>query len=148
MGHIALADAEGGRLLCGGAAVQPPGRCESGWFVAPTVFEALGPHTRTNMEEIFGPVVTLQAFHDEDEALALANASSYGLAASVWTNDLRRAHRLGAALDVGIVWINGWLQRDLRTPFGGMRQSGLGREGGLEAMRFFTDSKNVCIDLG
>jgi aminomuconate-semialdehyde/2-hydroxymuconate-6-semialdehyde dehydrogenase len=148
MGHIALADAEGGRLLCGGAVVQPPGRCEKGWFVAPTVFEALGPHTRTNMEEIFGPVVTLQAFHDEDEALALANASSYGLAASVWTNDLRRAHRLGAALDVGIVWVNGWLQRDLRTPFGGMKQSGLGREGGLEAMRFFTDSKNVCIDLG
>jgi aminomuconate-semialdehyde/2-hydroxymuconate-6-semialdehyde dehydrogenase len=148
MAHVALADAEGGRLLCGGAAVQPPGRCEDGWFVAPTVFEALGPHTRTNMEEIFGPVVTLQAFDDEDEALALANASTYGLAASVWTSDLRRAHRLGASLDVGIVWINGWLQRDLRTPFGGSRQSGLGREGGLEAMRFFTDAKNVCIDLG
>jgi aminomuconate-semialdehyde/2-hydroxymuconate-6-semialdehyde dehydrogenase len=148
MAHVALADAEGGRLLCGGAAVQPPGRCEDGWFVAPTVFEALGPHTRTNMEEIFGPVVTLQAFDDEDEALALANASTYGLAASVWTSDLRRAHRLGASLDVGIVWINGWLQRDLRTPFGGSKQSGLGREGGLEAMRFFTDAKNVCIDLG
>jgi aminomuconate-semialdehyde/2-hydroxymuconate-6-semialdehyde dehydrogenase len=148
MGHIALADAEGGRLLCGGAALHPPGRCEAGWFVAPTVFEALGPHTRTNMEEIFGPVVTLQAFDDEEQALALANASSYGLAASVWTSDLRRAHRLAAGLDAGIVWINTWLQRDLRTPFGGMKQSGLGREGGLEALRFFTESKNVCIDLG
>ena len=148
MGHIELARAEGGRILCGGNAVQPPGRCENGWFIAPTVIEGLGPHTRTNTEEIFGPVVTLQSFEDEEEALALANASSYGLSASIFTSDLRRAHRLAAGIDAGLVWVNTWLERDLRTPFGGMKQSGLGREGGQEAMRFFTDAKNVCINLG
>jgi len=116
--------------------------------VAPTVLENLGPYTRTNTEEIFGPVVTLQPFDDEDEAVALANATPYGLASSLWTSDLRRAHRMAARIESGIVWINTWLQRDLRTPFGGVKQSGLGREGGLEAMRFFTETKNVCIDLG
>ncbi len=148
MGHIELARNEGGTILCGGAAVQPPGRCETGWFVAPTLIEGLGPYTRTNTEEIFGPVATLQAFDDEDEALALANAAPYGLAASLWTSDLRRAHRMAERIEAGIVWINTWMERDLRTPFGGMKQSGLGREGGLEAMRFFTEAKNVCINLG
>jgi len=148
MGYIELAKSEGGRVLSGGVPVQPPGRCENGWFVAPTVIENLGPYTRTNTEEIFGPVVTLQPFDDEDSALAYANATPYGLATSLWTSDLRRAHRLAARIESGIVWVNTWLQRDLRTPFGGVKQSGLGREGGLEALRFFTETKNVCIDLG
>lgn len=148
MSHIELAKAEGGILLCGGTAVTPAGRCDNGWFIAPTIFEHLGPYTRTNQEEIFGPVVTLQPFNDETEAIALANASDYGLAASIWTSDIRRAHHVANAVDCGIIWINTWLQRDLRTPFGGMKQSGLGREGGLDAMRFFTETKNICLDLG
>ncbi|HEX6832084.1 MAG TPA: aldehyde dehydrogenase, partial [Rudaea sp.] len=148
MGHIALAREEGGTILCGGEAVQVPGRCANGWFIAPTVIENLGPQCRTNQEEIFGPVVSLLPFDDDDEAVALANATNYGLAASVWTTDLARAHRVAARLESGIVWINCWMRRDLRTPFGGVKQSGVGREGGVEAMRFFTEPKNVCIDLG
>jgi aminomuconate-semialdehyde/2-hydroxymuconate-6-semialdehyde dehydrogenase len=148
IGYLDLARAEGGRVLCGGQRRRPEGRCEDGWFVAPTVIEGLGPDARTNREEIFGPVVTLQPFDDEAHAIALANATDYGLANSLWTSDLRRAHRVAAAMETGIVWVNTWLTRDLRTPFGGVKQSGLGREGGLDAMRFFTDSKNICIDLG
>lgn len=147
MGCIERARAEGGRILCGGEALRIDGRCRDGWFVAPTVIEGLGPECRTNSEEIFGPVVTLQAFDDEAHALALANATPYGLAASLWTGDLARAHRLAARIHAGIVWINTWLMRDLRTPFGGVGQSGMGREGGAEAMRFFTEPKNVCLAL-
>jgi aminomuconate-semialdehyde/2-hydroxymuconate-6-semialdehyde dehydrogenase len=139
---IARAKAEGGQVRCGGRALDRPG-----WFVAPTVIDGLGPECATNREEIFGPVATLQAFEDDDEALARANAGDYGLAASVWTRDLNRAHRFAARLHCGMVWINTWLMRDLRTPFGGMGQSGLGREGGMEAMRFFTEARNVGIAL-
>ena len=139
---IARARAEGGQVLCGGQALQRPG-----WFVAPTVIDGLGPDCASNREEIFGPVATLQAFDTDDEALALANACDYGLSASLWTRDLGRAHRMAAQLQAGIVWVNTWRMRDLRTPFGGMGQSGLGREGGAEAMRFFTEPRNVCIAL-
>jgi aminomuconate-semialdehyde/2-hydroxymuconate-6-semialdehyde dehydrogenase len=145
--YLELARAEGGRVLCGGQPVRPSGRCADGWFIAPTVVEGLGPACRTNTDEVFGPLVTLQPFDDEADALALANATPYGLAASIWTRELGRAHRLAGTVDAGIVWVNSWLMRDLRTPFGGCRQSGSGREGGLEAMRFFTEPRNVCIDI-
>jgi aminomuconate-semialdehyde/2-hydroxymuconate-6-semialdehyde dehydrogenase len=142
---VEQARAEGGKILCGGNAVSVRGRCAGGWFVAPTVIEGLSSDAATNQQEIFGPVVSLIPFDDESEALAIANDSRYGLAASLWTQDLSRAHRLAAQLEFGIVWINCWMLRDLRTPFGGAKQSGLGREGGSEALSFFTEPKNICI---
>jgi len=147
MGCIELAKQEGGTILLGGHAVQPEGRCANGYFIAPTIIEGLGPDCRTNMEEIFGPVVTLQPFETEAEALALANASEYGLAATIWTQDVSRANRMAMQVESGIIWVNTWLLRDLRTPFGGMKNSGVGREGGWDALRFFTEPKNVCIQL-
>ena len=147
LGHIELAKAEGGNVLCGGEQVHLDGELRGGWYIAPTVIEGLGPQTRTNQEEIFGPVVTLQAFDTEEDALELANATPYGLASVVWTRDGQRAQRVARALQAGIVWVNCWMVRDLRTPFGGMKQSGVGREGGTEALRFFTEAKNVCLKL-
>jgi len=147
MSHIALAREEGGRILCGGDEVKVGGRCAGGWFIAPTVIEGLPADCRTNQEEIFGPVVTLLPFDSDDEAVAIANSTRYGLAASVWTSNLTRAHRVAARLESGIVWVNCWLRRDLRTPFGGVKDSGVGREGGAEALRFFTEPKNVCLAL-
>ncbi len=147
LAYIELAHAEGGVLLAGGHRVAVPGRCAEGYFLAPTVFENLPPHCRTNQEEIFGPVVTLTPFDTEAEVIAWANSTDYGLSATIWTSDLNRAHRVAPALHSGVVWVNTWLHRDLRTPFGGMKNSGVGREGGLEALRFFTEAQNVCVKL-
>ncbi len=145
--YIALAKQEGGTVLHGGERVQLSDQLKDGWYIQPTVIEGLGPQCRTNQEEIFGPVVTIQPFDREEEALALANATDYGLASVIWSNDIKRCHRVARALHAGIVWVNCWMVRDLRTPFGGMKQSGVGREGGQEVLRFFTEAKNVCIRL-
>ncbi|HRO41198.1 MAG TPA: aldehyde dehydrogenase [Flavipsychrobacter sp.] len=147
MSCIELAKQEGGKILYGGEVIKPEGRCAEGYFIQPTVIEGLNAQCRTNMEEIFGPVVTLQSFKTEDEALALANTSDYGLSATIWTQDVTRANRVAAKVQSGIIWVNCWLLRDLRTPFGGFKNSGVGREGGWEALRFFTEQKNVCIEL-
>ena len=145
LSYISLAKEEGGTILTGGSQVQGSGRCAEGYFIEPTVIEGLDYLCRTNQEEIFGPVVTLTPFYTEDEVLTMANSVKYGLASSIWTTDLNRAHRVAEKIEAGIVWINCWLLRDLRTPFGGVKASGVGREGGWEAMRFFTEAKNVCI---
>jgi len=146
MSYIQLAKEEGGQVLCGGTALTISGH-EEGYYIAPTVIEGLAYDCRTNQEEIFGPVVTITPFDTEEEALTMANSTVYGLASVLWTQDLTRAHRIASAIHAGIVWINCWLLRDLRTPFGGVKASGVGREGGFEALDFFTEPKNVCIKL-
>jgi aminomuconate-semialdehyde/2-hydroxymuconate-6-semialdehyde dehydrogenase len=147
LGYVELARDEGGTVLCGGEEFSADGRCKDGWFICPTIIEGLPYDCRTNQEEIFGPVVTLIPFDTEEEVLNYANSTPYGLASILWTENLTRAHRIAAELKTGIVWVNCWMLRDLRTPFGGMKNSGVGREGGLEALRFFTEPKNVCIKL-
>ena len=142
--YIDLAKEEGGKILSGGKVIQPKG-LENGWFIEPTIIEGLSHSCRTNQEEIFGPVVSLIPFETEAEVLQMANDSDYGLSATLWTENLSRAHRMANAIDAGIVWVNTWLLRDLRTPFGGMKNSGVGREGGFEALKFFTEMKNICI---
>ena len=148
LSYIELAKEEGGTMLCGGKQVNLDGRCSGGYFVEPTVIESLPHNCRTNQEEIFGPVVSIMPFDTEEEVLDYANSVRYGLSATLWTENLSRAHRVAAAIDSGIVWVNCWLLRDLRTPFGGMKDSGMGREGGFEALKFFTEEKNVCIKIG
>lgn len=145
LNHIETAKQEGGILLSGGKQFIPKGRCTNGYFVEPTVFEGLSYDCSTNQEEIFGPVVTLTPFDSEEEVINFANSTKYGLCSMVWTSDLNRANRMSEQLQSGIVWINCWLVRDLRTPFGGMKESGVGREGGTYALNFFTETTNVCI---
>jgi aminomuconate-semialdehyde/2-hydroxymuconate-6-semialdehyde dehydrogenase len=145
--YIALARELGGTIVTGGGRPEVPERCRDGFFVEPTVITGLPVDCRVNLEEIFGPVVTITPFRSEDEVVGAANGTMYGLASSIWTNDLRRAHRLAERIETGTVWINTWLLRDLRVPFGGMKSSGVGREGGDEALRFFTEAKNVCVAL-
>ena len=147
LSYIELARSESGTVLCGGNRVKLDGRCAEGFFVEPTVIEGLSHDCRTNQEEIFGPVVSLMPFDTEEEVLGYANSVRYGLSATVWTENLSRAHRVSALLESGIVWVNCWLLRDLRTPFGGVKDSGLGREGGFEALKFFTEEKNVCVKI-
>ena len=145
---VAQARELGGTILCGGQATHPEGdRCRQGHFMQPTIIEGLSPTCEVNQQEIFGPVVTLQPFATEEEAIALANGTEYGLACTIWTENLRRAHRVAARIDSGIAWVNCWLERDLRMPFGGVKSSGAGREGGTESLRFFTEPQNVCIQI-
>jgi aminomuconate-semialdehyde/2-hydroxymuconate-6-semialdehyde dehydrogenase len=147
LAYIRLATEEGGRVLCGGvpASERLGERCKEGAFLEPTVIVDLDVNCRVNQEEIFGPVVTITPFRAEEEVVRWANTSPFGLSASLWTRDLGRAHRVAERLECGTVWVNCWLLRDLRTPFGGVKQSGVGREGGDEALRFFTEPKTVCI---
>lgn len=145
LGYIALAKSEGGILLAGGNRIHLDAPHENGYYIEPTVFENLPNQCRINQEEVFGPLVTLMPFDTEAEVIGLANDTKYGLAASVWTKDLNTAHRVADRLEMGIVWVNAWLVRDLRTPFGGVKASGVGREGGWEALRFFTEPKNIMI---
>lgn len=147
LSYINLAEEEGGTILCGGKRIDVGGEFANGYYLQPTIIEGLDFNCRTNQEEIFGPVVTITPFDTEEEVLMMANSTKYGLASSVWTENLKKAHRVAANLHVGIVWVNTWLLRDLRTPFGGVKQSGVGREGGFEALNFFTEPKNVCIKL-
>jgi len=146
LSYIEIAKDEGGKILTGGKAVHPE-RYEKGWYIEPTIIEGLAHDCRTNQEEIFGPVVTIMPFDDEVEVLKYANSTVYGLSSTIWTQDISRANRIAKQIHAGIVWVNTWLLRDLRTPFGGVKNSGVGREGGVEALRFFTEPKNVCIQF-
>lgn len=140
--YIELAKEEGGTILLGGNRPQ-----KEGYYLEPTIIEGLDENCRTNQEEIFGPVVTLNPFDSEEEAVNVANSTRYGLSCTIWTSNLKRAHNISHQIHSGIVWVNCWLLRDLRTPFGGMKDSGIGREGGSEALHFFSEPQNICIKL-
>ncbi|MFD1553078.1 2-hydroxymuconic semialdehyde dehydrogenase [Putridiphycobacter roseus] len=148
LSYIELAKEEGGKVLTGGVQVHLDGEYKDGYYLRPTVIEGLDYKCRTNQEEIFGPVVTITPFDTEEEVLKMANSTIYGLSATIWTENLTRAHRVADEVHAGIVWINSWLVRDLRTPFGGVKASGVGREGGFEALHFFTEPKNIFVKLG
>jgi len=144
MNYIEIAKAEGGKVLFGGNQLSVPGK-ENGYYLEPTIIEVYDDKCRVNQEEIFGPVVTIMPFDTEEQALSMANGVKYGLSSTLWTANVNRTMRISKQLDAGIVWVNTWLNRDLRTPFGGVKNSGVGREGGFEALRFFTEPKNICI---
>ena len=143
--YIDIAENEGGKILCGGLEVTIPGY-ENGYYFQPTIIEVTDNSCRVNQEEIFGPIVTIMSFKTDEEALQLANDTKYGLSSTLWTNNLNRTMQFSKQLHTGIVWVNTWMMRDLRTPFGGQKASGVGREGGFEALRFFTEPKNICIN--
>lgn len=145
LSYVEIAKSEGGKVLTGGKQVHLDAPYDNGYYIRPTVIEGLTFDCRANQEEIFGPVVTITPFDTEEEVLMMANSTDYGLSSTLWTSDLKRAHRMANQLEAGIIWINAWLVRDLRTPFGGVKASGVGREGGWEALRFFTESKNVFV---
>ena len=144
LSYINIAKEEGGTILCGGNQLTIPG-FENGYYLEPTVIEVPTDDCRVNQEEIFGPVVTIMPFKSEDDVLQMANKVKYGLSATLWTNNLNRTMRMSNQIQAGIIWVNTWMLRDLRTPFGGVKASGVGREGGFEALRFFTEPKNICI---
>ncbi len=144
---LQVAEKEGGNILCGGKVPSLEGDLKNGYFMEPTLIEGISHLGVTNQEEIFGPVATLIPFSSEDEVVEMANSTRYGLSASLWTSDVKRAHRVARKLESGLVWVNTWMFRDLRTPFGGVKESGVGREGGTDALKFFTESKNICIAL-
>lgn len=146
-GYCALAQEEGGQLHCGGGIPELPDRCREGFFLEPTIFSGLDPGCRVMQEEIFGPVLTITPFKTEEEAIAIANGTAYGLSASIWTQNLKRAHSVAQNLEAGVIWVNTWLMRDLRTPFGGMKASGVGRVGGQFSLNFFSETRNICIAM-
>ena len=139
------AQAEGGKFLTGGGPAQVDGDLKGGYFIQPTLIEGVGSESETNQEEIFGPVATITSFETEEEVIDSANSTRYGLSGSIWSEDLEKANRVAMKIDSGILWINTWMLRDLRTPFGGMKESGRGREGGQHALKFFSETKNICI---
>jgi aminomuconate-semialdehyde/2-hydroxymuconate-6-semialdehyde dehydrogenase len=147
LSYIELAKKEGGTILTGGERFYPKDECKDGFYILPTVIEGLSHLCQVNQEEIFGPVVTLTPFDSEDDVVEMANSTPFGLACSIWTQHIQKAHRVAERIDSGIIWINSWMVRDLRTPFGGMKESGIGREGGFEALRFFTEAKNVFVKV-
>jgi aminomuconate-semialdehyde/2-hydroxymuconate-6-semialdehyde dehydrogenase len=144
---IELAKSEGGKILTGGNRIILDGELSNGYYIEPTIIEDLPHSCRTNQEEIFGPVVSIIPFTTEEDVISMANSTKYGLSASIFTKDVSRAHRVAAEIDAGIVWVNTWMLRDLRIPFGGMKNSGVGREGGFKSLQFFTEPKNVCVKI-
>ena len=145
--YIDVAKKEGGRVLCGGKQVFLKGKLKGGYYISPTVISGLDYLCRLNQEEVFGPLVSIIPFENEKDVIKMANSTKYGLSASLFTENLSKAHRVSAKINSGVIWVNTWLLRDLRIPFGGMKDSGVGREGGFGSLRFFTEPKNICIKI-